>query len=93
MKKYNIILADPPWTYNDKIRCGKRGVIYKYPTLSIKSIQELPIQNIADTDCTLFLWGTWPLLPNCLEIIKSWGFKYKSIAFVWIKLPRKNQLK
>jgi N6-adenosine-specific RNA methylase IME4 len=88
MKKFNIILCDPPWQYNDKLTCGKRGVAYKYQTLSIKDIQSLPIQNITAKDCTLFMWGTWPLIKECIATMEAWGFEYKTCGFVWVKLTK-----
>ena len=82
-KKYSIIYADPPWRYSDK---GCHGAAAKhYPTMSIKEIINLPVKDIAEKDCVLFLWTTYPMFPEALQAIKSWGFNYKSIAFQWIK--------
>ena len=89
-KKYNIILADPPWTYRDKAQAGNRGVEFKYPTMSIEDIKSLPIHNISDDNCILFLWVTFPLLQEGLDTIKAWGFTYKTIGFNWIKKNKKN---
>ena len=89
-KKYNIIYADPPWTYRDKAQAGQRGVEFKYPTMSIEDIKNLPIHNIADDDCILFLWVTFPLLQEGLDTIKAWGFTYKTIGFNWVKKNKKS---
>lgn len=87
-KKYNIIYADPPWSYSDQ---GCRGTMADhYSGMSIEDICKLPIKDITDKDCVLFLWATYPMLPEALKTIESWGFKYKSIAFQWVKLNRKN---
>ena len=88
-RKYSIIYADPPWDYRDKAKAGKRGACFKYPTMKIKDIKELPIGDIAEDNCALFIWVTWPHLQNGLDVIKSWGFKYKTNAFVWIKMNKK----
>jgi len=88
-KKYNIIYADPPWKYNDKIHCGKRGADYKYETMSIEDIKNLDIANISEKNCALFIWVTFPFLQEGLDVIKAWGFEYKTIGFIWIK---KNKL-
>lgn len=88
MKKYQVIYADPPWSYQDKGCNGNCENHYK--TMSLKDICDLNVKNISETDCVLFLWATYPLLPEALTVIKSWGFKYKSIAFQWIKLNKKN---
>lgn len=82
-KKYNIIYADPPWKYNDK---GCSGAAEKiYPTMTIKELVELPISEIAEKDCILFMWATYPKIQEALELIEKWGFTYKSIAFQWVK--------
>ena len=88
-KKYSIIYADPPWNYKDKACAGKRGAGFKYKTMSIKDIQELPVQNISGDNCMLFIWVTFPLLQEGMDTIKLWGFKYKTIGFNWIKLNKK----
>lgn len=111
MKKYKVILADPPWNYGNldssertkvfdyKKREYKRrrfrGAASWYPLMKTKDICEIPIKDFADKDCVLFLWGTWPKLQDSLEVIKEWGFDYKTIGFIWIKInksgfPRKR---
>ena len=82
-KKYNIIYADPPWSYKDKKCNGNCESHYK--TMNIEDICNLPIKNIADKDCVLFLWVTYPMLNEGLKLIEEWGFKYKTIGFQWIK--------
>ena len=80
-KKYNIIYADPPWSYKDKRDkhprlCG--GATVHYNTMSIEDIKQLPINNITEENCMLFLWTTFPNLQEGLDTIKAWGFKYKT---------------
>jgi len=82
-KKYNIILADPPWRYQDKSCEGSAES--HYSTMSIQELCALPIKEISDVDCVLFLWATYPMLKEALQLIESWGFQYKSIAFQWVK--------
>ena len=84
-KKYNIIYADPPWQYNDKALAGNRGAGCKYDVMTLDNIKNLPIKNITSDDCILFLWITFPQLNKCFEVMESWGFKYKTVAFTWIK--------
>lgn len=93
MKKYNIIYADPAWEYGDvsDYRIMHGGVAKHYKTMKIEDIKKLPINNIADNDCILFLWVTFPILDKAFEVIKSWGFKYKTIGFTWIKLNKRNK--
>ena len=83
MKKYKTIIADPPWQYNNT---GVEGSAeQQYPTMKIQNICQLPIGNLADEDCVLFLWATWPLLNDGLLVMKSWGFNYIT-GFPWIKI-------
>ena len=87
-KKYSIIYADPPWAYADK---GCHGACQKhYHTLRQKDICALPVQDITEKDAVLFLWATYPMLQEALNVVVAWGFTYKSIAFQWIKLNKKN---
>jgi len=87
-KKYKIIYADPPWKYNDE-GCQGTATNY-YNTMSNDDLCNLPIKELADEDCVLFIWGTYPKLPEVLEVIKAWGFEYKSIAFQWIKKNKQD---
>ena len=93
MKKYNIIYADPPWSYKDKRdkhprMCG--GAISHYNTMSIEQIKSLPIKDLAADNCMLFLWVTFPNLQEGLDVIKAWGFTYKTLGFSWIKTNKNN---
>jgi site-specific DNA-methyltransferase (adenine-specific) len=80
---YRIIYADPPWTYNDKNNAGDRNL--KYPTMTLDEIKALPVKSISNKDSFCFLWVTNPLLNEGLDVLKAWGFEYKTIAFTWIK--------
>ena len=91
MRKYKIIYADPPWQYKVYSKKGLgRSAESHYPTMSLEDIQALPVGELADSDCALFMWTTIPLLKDCFSVMKAWGFDYKTIAFVWIKLNRKS---
>lgn len=88
MKKYQIVLADPPWSYTDQ---GCQGTMANhYQGMKIEDICNLPVKDITKDNAILFLWATYPMLPEALEVIKAWGFIYKSIGFQWIKLNKKN---
>ena len=85
-KKYNIIYADPAWhfkTYSNKGE--KRSAIQHYDCLNINDICNLPVNDIADDDCILFIWVIDSMLPEALQVIKKWNFKYKTVAFTWVK--------
>jgi site-specific DNA-methyltransferase (adenine-specific) len=88
-KKYNIIYADCPWNYADK---GCQGTMANhYKGMDLEEIKKLPVGNLAEEDCVLFMWATYPMLKEALAVIEAWGFKYKSIAFQWIKLNKKGK--
>lgn len=91
-KKYNIIYADPPWTFKTYSKKGKlkKSAENHYPCMNKKDIQELPIIELADKNCILFLWVTFPCLEEGLELIKKWGFEYKTCGFTWIKRNKKS---
>lgn len=83
LKRYDIIYADPPWQYERKKVQG--AAENHYSTMSNKDICNLNIAELANKDCVLFLWATFPKLPEALQVIKAWGFHYKTIAFLWLK--------
>ncbi len=84
MKKYSIVYADPPWSYlNGGVPQG--GVNKQYQTMKLEDIKNIPIEKIVDDTSVLLLWATFPQLQEALEVIKSWGFKYKTLGFSWLK--------
>ena len=87
IKKYNIIYADPPWSYKNKRTGGsfKSGSASKYPTMSLLEICNLPVRKIAAEDSVLFLWATVPLIEEAFIVMKEWGFKYKTMI-TWRKI-------
>ena len=90
MGKYQVIYADPPWAY--RVRCKSRRLKLEeiqHPNMRIEEIADLPVKELADENCALFLWVTFPLLREIWKIIDAWGFTYKSVAFVWIKQNKK----
>lgn len=91
LKKYNIILLDIPWTYDDQCLAGNRGAFCKYPLLTLDELKKLPVGNLADKDCIMFMWVTMPMLREALELIGTYGFKYKSCAFTWLKIYKSGK--
>lgn len=87
-KEYQIIYADPPWSYNDTQKAGGKayfGASVRYIVMNNDDIAALPVAEIADKNCVLFMWATSPLLPEALKTMEAWGFKYKTVAFCWNK--------
>lgn len=101
-KKYQVIYADPPWDYGGKMQYDKTTIkdenvgfekkifissaTFKYPTLKMKQLKKLNVASIAANDCLLFMWTTGPQMANAVELGESWGFEYKTVAFVWDKM-------
>lgn len=92
-KKYQIILADPPWPYSSDPN-SKRGIWgladQQYETMDMEDLKKLPVSNLADNNCILFMWATFPNLQQALDLMKAWGFTFKTVAFVWEKLDKTN---
>jgi N6-adenosine-specific RNA methylase IME4 len=83
---YAAILADPPWSWKSwDGNEGDRGAGRHYGTMSLSDIEFLPVDDLAARDCVLFLWVTWPTLPQAMQVITAWGFKYRTCAFAWVK--------
>jgi N6-adenosine-specific RNA methylase IME4 len=90
--KYNLIYADPPWSYRDKAAAGKRGASFKYPTLGIDDLAELPVASIAAPDCLLAMWWVGPQPQEALDLVRAWGFELKNMTgFTWHKLTVKGK--
>lgn len=81
--RFPVIYADPPWQY-DHQTSDNRLVENHYPTMSLEDICALPVQDIATPDAVVFLWATVPMMPEALQVMDAWGFKYRTGA-VWVK--------
>ena len=88
-QRYNVIYADPPWTFRTWSKQGKdRSPEKHYGCMNLDDVKDLPVGDLAEPDCALFMWATDPLLREAFDVIDAWGFTYKTIAFVWAKLTR-----
>ena len=93
MKKYQIIYADPPWDYADKRNTptknnpsGAGGASKHYSTIPIAELKKIPVKEISDDNCILFMWATAPFMKEAIELIEAWGFRYRTMPFVWLKM-------
>jgi N6-adenosine-specific RNA methylase IME4 len=88
-RKFSTILADPPWQFQN--RTGKVAPEHKrlnrYGTLGIDEIKQLPVAAAAQDTAHLYMWVPNALLPDGLDVMKAWGFTYKS-NIVWHKLRK-----
>ncbi len=90
--RYKTILADPPWQF--KNRTGKMAPehrrLSRYSTMKLQEIMDLPVNDVADDPCHLYLWVPNALLPDGLKVMNAWGFEYKS-NIVWEKVRKDGQ--
>ena len=88
-ERFKTILADPPWQFQN--RTGKMAPEHKrlnrYPTMALDEIKTLPVSNVADDGAHRYLWVPNALLPEGLEVMKAWGFQYKT-NIVWEKVRK-----
>lgn len=97
-KKYNIIYADPPWTYSSKSAVNnKKGREIKplsdhYGSMTLPEMCSLPVKDITDKDAACFMWVTDSHLDEALALMAAWGFQYKTIAFNWVKTTNKGNI-
>lgn len=86
-KKYQIIYADPPWYFKDNFgKIGNSelsgfGAAKRYDLMGDEDILRLPVEQISDKDCALFLWAVNSRIDFAIEVMKRWGFDYKTVAF------------
>lgn len=88
-KKFSTILADPPWQFQN--RTGKMAPEHKrlsrYPTLTLQQIKNIPVESVLEETAHLYLWVPNALLAEGLQVMESWGFKYKT-NLVWYKVRK-----
>ncbi len=101
-QKFDIIYADPPWDYGGKLQFDKSSksaeeldvsrnifissAVFKYPTLKLEQLMQIPICKIAKADCLLFMWTSSPHLVHSIDLGNAWGFEYRTVAFIWDKM-------
>jgi N6-adenosine-specific RNA methylase IME4 len=89
--KYTVIYADPPWRYRNFNKPNSpRGARKEYFTMRRSYIEAFHVHQIAAPDSALFMWATFPLLPEALKVMEVWGFKYVTCAFTWVKTNPKS---
>lgn len=83
MKQYGIIYADPPWSYGRPANpsMGQQ----QYCTMSLDQLKRMDVEGISEENALLFMWSSGALLEDSLELMSAWGYKYRTIAFIWNK--------
>lgn len=86
---YDVIYADPPWDYDGKTQQNGKVAVASakdhYTCMTLTQLKELKVKSITSKDAICFLWTSSPHLAQAIELMKAWGFDYKTIAFVWEK--------
>lgn len=83
--RYNVIYADPPWKYSNWHDKAHGAAKAHYTEMSFEDLASLPISRYCDPDwCVLFLWATWPKLDAAIDVMRAWGFEFKT-GFPWVK--------
>lgn len=96
--KFQTILADPPWWYADQRKIRKDGAgptrgigaCHHYDQMKTKDIATIPVWNIAAERCHCYVWATMPLLPDAFHVLSTWGFRWATVAFCWVKVNSKR---
>ena len=87
--KFKTVLADPPWQFQN--RTGKMAPEHKrltrYSTMKLADICSLPVADMLDETAHLYLWVPNALMPEGLEVLKAWGFEYKT-NLIWYKVRK-----
>lgn len=90
-KKFDVIYADPPWSFNDKKTGGSMvsGSDQIYGSMTLDELKTLPVKDITNDDCLLVMWYVGAMPQEAIDLVSVWGFKLKSInGFVWNKLTK-----
>lgn len=84
--EFDVIYADPPWAYAEVPYFKESlAVQYQYKPLKTKDLQAIDVGALAAKHSWLFMWAVWAQLPQAIAVMESWGFDYKTCAFVWCK--------
>lgn len=88
MFSYDFIMADPNWQFETYSAAGhEKAAQAHYDCMSVDKIAALPVGQMASRDCVLWLWATNPMLPEALQVLSAWGFKFKT-AGTWVKMSK-----
>jgi N6-adenosine-specific RNA methylase IME4 len=83
---YRCLYVDPPWQFRTWSRRGEgKSASQHYECMSLQALMRLPVRDLVMPDAVLFLWVVQPMLPEALDVIRAWGFVFKTVAFCWVK--------
>lgn len=89
---FGVVLADPPWKFENWSAAGEsKNAARHYPCMDQDELKafarDINLDFICAPDCALFMWATFPMLPDAIDLMAAWGFAYKS-GGAWAKLAR-----
>lgn len=90
---FRVLYADPPWSYGDRGASGSgrpSGAESHYETLSLLQIAGIDVGSVMARDSLCFLWVTGPQLEAGMDVMRSWGFEFKTVGFTWLKTTTTN---
>lgn len=89
---FDVIMADPPWLFELRSEKGEaKSPLAQYSCMPTPEIAAMPVGHLAAGDCWLWLWATWPMLPDALTVMEAWGFKYVA-GGPWVKRGKSGKL-
>lgn len=89
-KKYEVIYCDPPWSYKQQGKTARGVAANHYPTMAFEELCELPVRDMATDNAICFMWATFPNIDQAILLMQTWGFVYKTAAFIWVKKNKKS---
>lgn len=90
--KFDIIYADPPWSFKVWNKKGKtRTAESYYDTMSNEELYKLKVSELSNDNAVLLLWVPNSHLESGLNLIKNWGFVFKTIGFIWVKTTKNGK--
>ena len=88
---YDMIMVDSPWTFQlYSVKGEKKSAQAQYGTMGMGDIKRLPVDQLASGDAVLFMWATWPMLPQAIEVMAAWRFRFVS-GGVWHKRTKNGK--
>ncbi len=82
--KHSVHYWDPPWKYDEGSTDDTRDIANKYPPMELADICALPVQEVCTPDAVMYMWATAPKVEEALQVLKAWGFTYRS-QIIWHK--------
>ena len=87
--KFDVIVCDPPWNYGRSTLSGCAKT--HYSTMTMDQLMEMNVLGLAKKICALLMWTTGPFMEAAIALGKKWGFEYKTMFYVWVKLTKNGK--